>query len=53
MGLSMAFTQNAAAMTVFENMDDEKRRMVIDRASKVQSKKEMNKLVQDISMNNF
>lgn len=53
MGLSFAFTQNAAAMTAFENMDDDRKKLVLDKASKVSSKKEMNQLVQDISMNNL
>ena len=52
-GLSFAFTQNAAAMTAFENMDNAKKRRVLDMASKVNSKKEMHELVQNIAMNNL
>ena len=52
-GLMSAFTQNPAAMTVFENMDDDTKRKVIEKASHVSSKKEMMKLVQDISINNL
>ena len=53
MGLSMAFTQNPAAMTAFENMPEDKKRAVLNRASQVKSKKEMMSLVQDISINNL
>lgn len=53
MGLSMAFTQNPAALTAFENMDDDKKKRIIEMASKVTSKKEMNTLVQNISINNL
>ena len=52
-GLSFGFTQNAAAMTAFENMDDDKKRMVIEMAGKVKSKKEMHELVQNIAINNL
>ncbi len=52
-GLSMAFCQNAAAMTAFENMNDSDKRKVLDRAAKVNSKKEMISLVQDIATNNL
>ena len=53
MGLSMAFTQNAAAMTAFENMDEQKKKEVIAKASRVSSKKEMFELVQGISTNSI
>lgn len=53
MGLSMAFTQNAAAMTAFENMDNQKKKQIIEKASKVSSKKEMFELVQSISTNSI
>lgn len=53
MGLSMAFTQNPAAMTAFENMPEDKKRAVLEKASQVKSKKEMMSLVQDISINNL
>ena len=52
-GLSFAFTQNAAAMTAFENMSDDMKRRVLDKASHVSSKKEMIQLVQNIATNNF
>jgi len=52
-GLSFGFTQNAAAMTAFENMDDEKKLRIIDMASKVNSKKEMHNLIQNIAINNL
>ena len=52
-GLSFAFTQNAAALTAFENMDDATKRKVIDRAGKVTSKKEMTALVQSIATNSI
>ena len=53
LGLSMAFGQNAAAMTAFANMSMEKKKKIIERASRVSSKKEMTELVQNISMNNL
>lgn len=53
MGLSMAFTQNPAALTAFQNMDDTKKKKVIQMASNVSSKKEMTELVQNISINNL
>lgn len=52
-GLSFGFTQNAAAMTAFENMDDEKKMKIIEMAGKVKSKKEMHELVQNIAINNL
>lgn len=53
MGLSMAFTQNPAALTAFQNMDDNRKKKVIEMASNASSKKEMNELVQNISINNL
>lgn len=53
LGLMSAFCQNPAAMTAFENMDEQKRKRVIDLASKASSKKEMNHLVQNIAVNNL
>ncbi len=53
MGLSMAFTQNAAAMTAFENMDEQQKKQIIEKASRVSSKKEMFELVQSISTNSI
>ena len=53
MGLSMAFTQNPAAMTAFENMSEDQKRAVLDKASQVRNKKEMMSLVQNISINNI
>lgn len=52
-GLSFGFTQNAAAMTAFENMDDDKKMKVIEMAGKVKSKKEMHELVENIAINNL
>lgn len=52
-GLSFGFTQNAAAMTAFENMDNDKKMKVIEMASKVKSKKEMHELVENIAINNL
>ena len=53
LGLMSAFCQNPAAMTAFENMDEQKRKKIIDIASKASSKKEMNHLVQNIAVNNL
>ena len=53
MGLSMAFTQNPAALPAFQNMDDNRKKKVIEMASNASSKKEMNELVQNISINNL
>ena len=53
MGLSFGFTQNPAAMTAFENMSDEKKKIVLEKAHNVKSKKEMMSLIQDISINNI
>ena len=53
MGLSFGFTQNPAAMTAFENMSDENKKIVLEKAHNVKSKKEMMSLIQDISINNI
>lgn len=53
MGLSFGFTQNPAAMTAFQNMPDNKKKLVLEMASNVKSKKEMMSLIQDISINNI
>lgn len=53
LGLSNAFNQNAAAMTVFENFDESKKQEIIEMASKVKSKKEMTALVQSIATNSI
>lgn len=53
LGLSMAFGQNAAAMTAFTNMSPAEQKAVLERARRVSSKKEMTHLVQDIATNNL
>lgn len=53
LGLSNAFNQNAAAITVFENFDDGKKQEVIEKASSVKNKKEMTALVQSIATNSI
>lgn len=52
-GLASEFKQNAAAITAYNNMSDEKKRMVLDMASKVTNKKQMHELAQNIASNNF
>lgn len=49
LGLGMAFAQNPAAMARFTAMSETERQAVIDAAHGVQSKKEMNALVQKLT----
>ena len=53
LGLSMAFCQNAAALTAFSNMSEQQRKDIIKKASSVNSKKEMTALVQNIAIHNL
>ena len=49
-GLAAAFCQNAAAMTVFTNLPEDKKREVIDLAKGASSKKEMINIVQQLTV---
>lgn len=49
-GLAAAFCQNAAAMTVFSNLPENKKKEVIKLASNVTDKKEMTNLVQSLTV---
>ena len=49
-GLAAAFCQNAAAMTVFTNLPEDKKREVIDLAKSASSKKEMINIVQPLTV---
>lgn len=49
MGLSFGLAQNDEAMAHFSNLSDTEKKQVIETARMVQSKKEMNSLIQNIA----
>ncbi len=49
MGLGFGLAGNEEAMQHFSNLSDTEKKQVIEAARKVQSKKEMNSLIQDIA----
>lgn len=49
LGLGMALAQNEAAMQKFESMSDSQKQSVISAASNVNSKREMQQLVSNLS----
>lgn len=49
MGLGFGLAQNKEAMEHFSNLTDTEKKQVIETARTVQSKKEMNSLIQDIA----
>ena len=49
MGLGFGLAQNEEAMEHFSNLTDTEKKQVIETARTVQSKKEMNSLIQDIA----
>lgn len=52
-GLSMALIANSAAMEQYSSLTDDQRAMLVARASGVSSKREMNQMVQELTMGKF
>ncbi len=51
LGLSMAMAQNPLAMSYFTNLTAEQKEMLIGRVHNINSKREMQELVQDMANN--
>ena len=52
-GLSMALAGNVGALERYSALTDEQRAMVIARASGVSSRKEMNAMIQELTVGKF